>query len=802
MIEKAITLRLKVLNDDTVQLERLDSDLQLKDRFGYSGENYHRIDRLCDEARNGGLSTSQVKELGQLLCDALMGQKILNEFLDAYAEATDAKRLLRLELDIDPQTTAKANTLPWEFLYFKGNSNQGLIWLAADPNISFSRFSHLTREFPPIHLDVEEPLRIALAIAAPEDLGTVEYKPLLAQLMALARRERIQIIRRGPNAGRHDIDELLRTEPHIFHFIGHGGFNDSKKNPEARLALVNDKGHADWIGADEFANLFARHSKTVAILHCCNSGAKSAQDPLLGISSQLLRMKLPAVVAMQFPVTNDTAVTFSRQFYRHLTDGSPVDIAVQEGRLTIGHKTNYNDRDFATPLLFMNVPGGRVLKRNVDIDNREQWMRDHKNLADTYIQKGAFDDAHKVYKSVRDVDPGFPDIEKILKGLRKQISDQNYLKTKKEQFNSKFLDKSHKVYDSVIAELNRLIEKGEYNRGQKKLICFERFLNDQLSAEEFSSQWLAEIESAAQKKAPYFKALTQRFKIGELIPFLGSQFLSCWSSKLPFAEELRNHLAMEMDYPDFSGSLDMIAQYCINNGYSRRIILDMLQKQMDTVSRDCADNPFYEMIAEANRPMLVISASPDDFLETRLRQKNKPFAVLTHLLNPLEETDAGKIQIHYHDKDEPEPPCISEDLSRLRLLEKGTSIIYKIYGFINAFDHERRLLVENDFFLFARYLEQQIPPYIIRQFRNNTFLFLGYDLSYWQDRLVAYTFLEKKRKDPSSQFCAAVWEQPDKYQQDFWENRHVKLYPEKLPHFIHQFSSAWEDMQHGGRHAE
>jgi hypothetical protein len=73
---------------------------------------------------------------------------------------------------------------------------------------------------------------------------------------------------------------------------------------------------------------------------------------------------MPAVVAMQLAIADDTAVAFSREFYGALAEGWPVDAAVQQGRRGIVAELGQDwigHVDWAVPTLYMRAPDGQIL---------------------------------------------------------------------------------------------------------------------------------------------------------------------------------------------------------------------------------------------------------------------------------------------------------------------------------------------------------------------------------------------------------------------------------------------------------
>ena len=62
---------------------------------------------------------------------------------------------------------------------------------------------------------------------------------------------------------------------------------------------------------------------------------RTGQDPFSSVAPALLMAGVPAVVAMQFPIFDDSAIAFSKAFYQRLAAGELVETAVAEGRLAI-----------------------------------------------------------------------------------------------------------------------------------------------------------------------------------------------------------------------------------------------------------------------------------------------------------------------------------------------------------------------------------------------------------------------------------------------------------------------------------
>ena len=64
---------------------------------------------------------------------------------------------------------------------------------------------------------------------------------------------------------------------------------------------------------------------------------------------------------MQFPITDKAAIRFSREFYRALADGLPVDASMAEARKAM-YASDPENVEWGTPVLFMRVADGRVFE--------------------------------------------------------------------------------------------------------------------------------------------------------------------------------------------------------------------------------------------------------------------------------------------------------------------------------------------------------------------------------------------------------------------------------------------------------
>ncbi len=160
-----------------------------------------------------------------------------------------------------------------------------------------------------------------------------------------------------------NINQKLREKPYnVFHFIGHGKFDNNK----GCIALVDTDGKYKLLDDEGFANFFlgnrslglavlnscqGARSLGLAVLNSCQGAAMSDNQAFAGIAPNLVRRGIPAVVAMQYEILDTTAKLFADEFYRTLALGWPVDAAMQTTRNAISMEVGLDKPDFATPVL-------------------------------------------------------------------------------------------------------------------------------------------------------------------------------------------------------------------------------------------------------------------------------------------------------------------------------------------------------------------------------------------------------------------------------------------------------------------
>ena len=93
------------------------------------------------------------------------------------------------------------------------------------------------------------------------------------------------------------------------------------------------------------------------MLNACEGARGDKRDLFSSTAATLARRGLPAVLAMQYDITDRAAVEYTRTFYEALADQLPVDAALAEARAAI-HLSINNSLEWGTPVLYLRAPDG------------------------------------------------------------------------------------------------------------------------------------------------------------------------------------------------------------------------------------------------------------------------------------------------------------------------------------------------------------------------------------------------------------------------------------------------------------
>jgi Uncharacterized protein conserved in bacteria len=312
-------------------------------------EARRRVRRLESQERE------LVKGFGGQLFQAMFSGAVLAALESSLNEAfrKDAGLRIRLRLTDTPELA----DVPWEFLFNPGANR----FLNLAPDTPLIRYLDLPMPVRPI--TVNPPLRVLVMISSPTDFPQLdvgaEWDRLNAALAEVVERGLVTITRL-PSASLAGLQRPLRLEKyHIFHFIGHGGFDEHAQ--DGALALEDAQGRAHLVsGQDLGVMLSTQHSLRLVVLNACEGARAATSDPFAGVAQSLVQQGIPAVIAMQFEITDEAAITFAEELYAAIADGYSVDAALGEARRAIF--ASGNDVEWATPVLYTRSANGQLFR--------------------------------------------------------------------------------------------------------------------------------------------------------------------------------------------------------------------------------------------------------------------------------------------------------------------------------------------------------------------------------------------------------------------------------------------------------
>jgi hypothetical protein len=296
-----------------------------------------------------------VKDFGGRLFEAVFGSDLSGNLSSSLSLANAADKGLRIRLRLSD--CPELADLPWEYLYDKRNNR----FLCLSDRTPLVRYLDLPE--PVRALAVTLPLRVLVVIAGPAEYpaldGEQEWRNVTDALGDLVQAGRVQVERLAkPTLG--ELQRQLRRGPyHVFHFIGHGGFDSQTQ--DGVLAFEDSYGRARLVSGEHIGTMLHDHrSLRLTVLNACEGARGDRADPFAGTAQSLVQQGIPAVIAMQFEITDAAAIIFAQVLYEAVADGYPLDAATAEARKAI--YADGNLVEWGTPVLYLRALDGHIFE--------------------------------------------------------------------------------------------------------------------------------------------------------------------------------------------------------------------------------------------------------------------------------------------------------------------------------------------------------------------------------------------------------------------------------------------------------
>jgi CHAT domain len=301
----------------------------------------------------------EARRFGTELSRALLHGEVREVYLGARRLADSNDRGLRVTLYLTG--VPELMEIPWEFLYERPS------FLSQSIYTPLVRSLDLTTVRAPRKVTL--PLRVLGLVSSPRGLGhldVAEEREKLEHALGPLRASGMVRIEWLEPATLSELERRIADsdEQHVLHYVGHGAYDERTQG--GILLLEGADGDTHEVTGEELGSLLHdERSLRLAVLNSCEGARTSHVDPFSGVASSLLECGIPAVIGMQFEITDDAAIRFSERLYRALAQGFPVDAALAQARKAIfaaGHEI-----EFGTPVLYLRGADARLF----DVDSVE-----------------------------------------------------------------------------------------------------------------------------------------------------------------------------------------------------------------------------------------------------------------------------------------------------------------------------------------------------------------------------------------------------------------------------------------------
>jgi formylglycine-generating enzyme required for sulfatase activity len=377
---------------------------------------------------------------GASLFNAVVNGDVRDLFVSARHDAARGDYGLRLQLRL--AHAPELASLPWEYLY------DGRDFLALSEMTPVVRYLDLQDR--PRPMKVTPPLRILVTISAPHDqprLNMETERARVREALASLTASGLTDLDFAPDATLSTLRRALHRARslgcpyHVWHYVGHGTYDEAQN--ASVLAFCDPANLSYPVGGFQLGTLFSSYPQIrLVLLNACEGARPDPQDPFAGVAAALVERGVPAVIGMQFEISDEAASALAEGFYQALADGLPVDAAVTEARQAVFFLPNWIE--WATPVLFMRAPDGQIFdiaaaSRPIEIldgvvsgergydDATSELEAAHRRemLADLYAEARRLHQAQKVREAaelvegIEALDPDYPDPEGLFDAVKR-----------------------------------------------------------------------------------------------------------------------------------------------------------------------------------------------------------------------------------------------------------------------------------------------------------------------------------------------------------------------------------------------
>lgn len=300
------------------------------------------------------------------------------------------------------------------------------------------------------------------------------------------------------------------------------------------------------------------------------------------------------------------------------------------------------------------------------------------------------------------------------------------------------------VYKTLGKCLLQMEKQGIDEDGEVILITCEAFISNEIDTQNFIA-FCQSLETELTKEThdqPNYSSLAQCLNQGEIALCIGIELASILDPKLNTVSELPTHISSLANFENVNTqALAEVCEYAeIHTDCTRQKIISELKNLLTPPLDHTPKIALYELLTRLQKPFLVISCSFDTLLEQQLKNSGKRFASIVSN-NNVESTEQP-LFLTFSDREN--FFCSDEQLSALRLMEEGYSLIYYPRGCLDE-SQDTLLLSERDYLNATNLLNKRYPAYLHNKLKGRGLWFLGYHPENWETRLLAKVLQYQRR---------------------------------------------------------
>lgn len=315
------------------------------------GEAPVSIERLSALAED--LSEYSPAKYGQLLCAQLLADAQVREFFLRNKTSFESRGLaLRVRLLIGPGAP-ELQALRWELLADPETGHP----ISLSERFLFSRFMP-SRDWRVVTLRPKTAMRAVVAVGLPTNyeawgLSEIDKEQEVSRALAALTPIPATVIGRDEPLTLDRLIDSIRGGVDILYLVCHGAIRGENKQPCIYIQKEDGTTHAVY--ASELAQRIGDLQQTprVVVLASCESAATSDGHPAL--APRLAEAGVPAILAMQGQIKQETAAIAMPVFFRELMRDGQIDRAMAAARSAVRGRD-----DFWMPALFLRLKTGKI----------------------------------------------------------------------------------------------------------------------------------------------------------------------------------------------------------------------------------------------------------------------------------------------------------------------------------------------------------------------------------------------------------------------------------------------------------